>query len=123
MAGFGVTYNTVSTLSKAYKRSTTKLYRSYTRRVPEYRWLDEIDDEEIIPSGRENLIPLDTAIGYGAHQADDGGYEGRTDSPAPTEGAFTFNHTNAGSRSRCARRRWIRRLVGTTSSARSSGSR
>lgn len=95
MAGFGITYNTVSTLSKAYKRSTTKLYRSYTRRVPEYRWLDEIPDEEIIPSGRENLIALDTAIGYGAHQADDGGYEGRTDSPAPTEGSFTFNHTNA----------------------------
>src|SRR3990167_4257153 len=95
MAGHAVAINTISDLSKAYKRSTTKLYRTYTRRVPEYRWMDEVPAEEIIPSGRENLIPLDTAKGFGAHQATDGGYEGRTESPVPTEGSFTYNHTNA----------------------------
>jgi hypothetical protein len=91
----GVTYVKVSDLQLAYKRSTTKLYRTYTKRVPEYGWMDDIPDEDIIPSGRQNLIPLDVSRGYGAHQADDGGYEGRTETPALQEGAFTFNHTNS----------------------------
>jgi hypothetical protein len=90
-----VTYVKVSDLVKAYKRSTTKLYRTYTKRVPEYGWMDDIPDEDIIPSGRENLIPLDVTRGYGAHQADDGGYEGRTETPALQEGSFVFNHTNS----------------------------
>lgn len=95
MAAPGVTYPTISSLSKAYKRSTTKLYRAYTRRVPEYRWLDDVPDEDIVPSGRENLIPLDVARGYGASMTQDGGYESRTETPALQEGAFVFVHCNA----------------------------
>lgn len=90
-----VTYVKISDLQKAYKRSTTKLYRTYTKRVPEYGWVDDVPDEDIVPSGRENLIPLDVARGYGAHQMDDAGYEGRTETPALVEGSFVFNHTNA----------------------------
>src|SRR3990167_7011568 len=95
MAGHAVDINTISSLSKTYKRSTTKMYRTYTKKVPEYRWMDNVPDEDIIPSGRENLVPMDTRQGYGAAQITDGGYEARTESPAPTEGSFTFNHTNA----------------------------
>lgn len=95
MAGQAVTYVKVSDLNKAYKRSTTKLYRTYTKKVPEYQWAQDIPDEDIQPSGRENIIPLDVTRGYGAHQADDGGYEGRTETPALQEGVFVFNHTNA----------------------------
>lgn len=94
MAGHTVDITTISTLSKTYKRSTTKLYRTYTRKVPEYRWMDEVPDEDIVPSGRENLIPLDTQKGYGAAQIPDGGWESRAETPPPTEGAFVFNHTN-----------------------------
>lgn len=90
-----VTYIKISDVVKAYKRSTTKLYRTYTKKVPEYEWMDDIPDEDIVPSGRENLIPLDVARGYGAHQADDGGYESRTETPALQEGVFVFNHTNS----------------------------
>jgi hypothetical protein len=90
-----VTYIRISDLVKAYKRSTTKLYRTYTKRVPEYEWMDDIPDEDIVPSGRENLIPLDVTRGYGAHQADDGGFESRTETPPLQEGVFVFNHTNA----------------------------
>jgi len=90
-----VTYVKISDLQKAYQRSTTKLYRTYTRRVDEYNWMDEFPDEDIQPSGRENLIPLDVARGYGAHQMDDAGWESRTETPALQEGAFVFNHTNA----------------------------
>jgi hypothetical protein len=90
-----VTYYKISDLSKAYKRSTTKLYRTYTKKVPEYEWMDDIPDEDIVPSGRENLIPLDVTRGYGAHQMDDAGYEAVTETPALQEGVFTFNHTNA----------------------------
>jgi hypothetical protein len=95
MAAVPVKYTKVSDLQKAYKKATTKLYRTYTRRVPEYRWFDNIQDEEITPSGRENLIPLDVNIGYGAHQVDDGGYESRTETPDLAEGSFVFNHTNS----------------------------
>jgi hypothetical protein len=95
MAGTAVKYTKVSDLAKAYKKSTTKLYRTYTRRVAEYRWFDSIQDEEIMVSGRENLIPLDVNVGYGAHQVDDGGYEGRTETPDLAEGSFVFNHTNS----------------------------
>ena len=95
MGGQAVTYVKVSDLNKAYKRSTTKLYRTYTKKVPEYQWAQDIPDEDIQPSGRENIIPLDVTRGYGAHQADDGGYEGRTETPALQEGVFVFNHTNA----------------------------
>lgn len=94
MAGT-VKYAKVSDFQKAYKRSTTKLYRTYTRRVPEYRMMDDIGDEEIVPSGRENLIPLDVAPGFGAHMVDDAGMEGRTETPGLEEGSFVFNHINA----------------------------
>lgn len=95
MAGATVTYPTISSLSKAYKRSTTKLYRAYTRNVPEYQWLDDVPDEDIVPSGRENLIPLDVARGYGAAMIPDAGQESRTETPALQEGAFVFVHCNA----------------------------
>lgn len=84
-----------STLSNAFRKTSTKLYRAYTRKVAEYRKMEDIPDEEIVPSGRENLIPLDVNIGYGAAQITDGGYEGRTDGPDLAEGSFVFNHTNA----------------------------
>ena len=90
-----VTYKKVSDFSKAYKRSSTKLYRQYTRRVPEYGWMDDVPDEDIIPSGRENLVPVDLNRGYGAAMIEDGGYEAVTDSPSIDEGAFVFNHINA----------------------------
>ena len=90
-----VTYAKVSDFSKAYKRSSTKLYRQYTRRVAEYGWMDEVPDEDIIPSGRENLVPVDLNRGYGAAMIEDGGYEAVTDSPSIDEGAFVFNHCNA----------------------------
>jgi hypothetical protein len=90
-----VTYTTVSNLQKGYKRATTKLYRTHARNVPEYRWLDQIDDEEIMPSGRENNILLDVAVGVGAHQVTDAGYESRTETPELEEGSFVYNHTNS----------------------------
>jgi hypothetical protein len=90
-----VSYKKVSDLNLGYKRATTKLYRTYTRRIAEYRWLDNIDDEEIVPSGRLNNILLDVAVGVGAHQVDDAGYESRTETPELEEGEFVFNHTNA----------------------------
>lgn len=90
-----VTYTKVTDLQKAYKRSTTKLYRIYAKRVPEWEFLDDIPDEDIIPSGRQNLIPVDIQRGVGAHQADDGGYESQTTTPALAEGAFVYNHTNS----------------------------
>jgi len=90
-----VTYVRVSDLALAYKRSTTKLYRTYTRRVPEYSWTDDIPDEDIIPSGRQNLIPLDVQRGVGAAQIADAGFEAQTTTPQLQEGSFVFNHTNA----------------------------
>lgn len=95
LTGEPVNYSRVVTLNKGYRRSTTKLYRTYTRRVLEYRMFDDIDDEEIMPSGRLNNILLDVASGVGAHQADDAGYEGRTETPELEEGEFVFNHTNS----------------------------
>lgn len=97
MTGRSVSYPTVSAFQKGYKRSTTKLYRTYTRRVLEYGWADKIPDEEISPdpSGRENLIPLDYAPGYGAAMIGDGGNESRTDSPDLIEGSFVYNHCNS----------------------------
>lgn len=90
-----VNYTKVSDFQKGYKRATTKLYRTYTRTVEEYRLFDDIPDEEIVPSGRENLIPLDVAQGVGAHQVDDAGWESRTETPELEEGSFVFNHTNS----------------------------
>lgn len=90
-----VSYSKVSDFSKAYKRSSTKLYRQYTRRVAEYGWMDETPDEEIVPSGRENLVPVDLTRGFGAAMIEDGGYEALTASTSIDEGAFVFNHINA----------------------------
>jgi hypothetical protein len=95
LTGEPVNYTRVATLNKGYRRSTTKLYRTYTRRVMEYRMFDDIPDEEIVPSARLNNILLDVAAGVGAHQADDAGYESRTETPELEEGEFVFNHTNS----------------------------
>lgn len=89
------THTTVTTLAKGYRKTATKLYEAFKSRVEEFSWLDDIGDEEITPSGRENLIPLDVNRGYGTHMVSDGGYEARTVTPEMNEGSFTFVHANA----------------------------
>lgn len=88
-------HTTVSNLSKGYKKKATKLYTAFKDKVDEFSWMDDIDDEEITPSGRENLIPLDVNRGYGAHMVSDGGYEARTVTPEMNEGSFSFVQANA----------------------------
>jgi len=84
------TMTAVSDLVKGYRKTATKLYPAFKSRVEEFSWVDDIDDEEIIPSGRENLIPLDIKRGYGTAMIPDGGYEARTVTPAMNEGSFSF---------------------------------
>ncbi len=95
LTGSEVTYGKVADLNKSFRRGTTKLYRTRTRRVAEYRMMDDIPDEEITPSGRENLIPLDVAIGVGAHQMTDSGHEGRTETQDLAEASFIYNETSS----------------------------
>lgn len=95
MAGGSNTHTTVSTLAKGYRKKATKLYTAFKDKVDEFSWVDDIDDEDITPSGRENLIPLDIGRGYGAHMPSDGGNEARTITRAMNEGSFSFVHGNA----------------------------
>ena len=95
MAGGSNTFTTVSTLQKGYRKKATKLYTAFKDKVEEFSWIDDIDDEDIIPSGRENLIPLDIGRGYGAHMVSDGGYEAATVTRAMNEGSFSFVQANA----------------------------
>lgn len=89
------THTTVTNLEKGYRKTATKLYTAFKRSNEEYTWADDMPDEEITPSGRENLIPLDVKRGYGAHMVSDGGNEARTVTPAMNEGSFSFVHCNA----------------------------
>src|SRR5690349_15516197 len=84
------TMTQVSDLQKGYRKTATKLYSAFKSRVEEFSWFDDIDDEEIVPSGRENLIPLDIKRGYGTAMIPDGGYEARSVTPALNEGSFSF---------------------------------
>jgi hypothetical protein len=95
MAGGANTHTTVSTLAKGYRKKATKLYTAFKDKVDEFSWVDDIDDEEIQASGRENLIPLDIGRGYGAHMVSDGSYEARTISRAMNEGSFSFVQANS----------------------------
>jgi hypothetical protein len=95
MAGGSNTITTVSDLQKGYRKKATKLYPAFKAMVEEFSWLDDISDEDITVSGRENLIPLDIKRGYGAHMVSDGGYEARTVTPAMNEGSFTFSELNS----------------------------
>lgn len=95
MAGGANTHTTVSTLQKGYRKKATKLYTAFKDKVEEFSWLDDIDDEDIIPSGRENLVPLDIGRGYGAGMVSDGGYEAATVTKAMNEGSFSFVQANA----------------------------
>ncbi len=95
MAGASNTHTTVSTLAKGYRKKATKLYTAFKDKVNEFSWVDDIDDEEISASGRENLIPLDIGRGYGAHMVTDSGNEARTITRAMNEGSFGFVHANS----------------------------
>jgi hypothetical protein len=95
MAGASNSHTSVTTLAKGYKKKATKLYTAFKDKVEEFSWLDDIEDEEITPSGRENLIPLDIKRGYGTHMVTDGGYQARTVTPAMNEGSFSFVEANA----------------------------
>lgn len=95
IAGGSNTHTTVSNLAKGYRKKATKLYTAFKDKVNEFSWVDDIDDEDITSSGRENLIPLDIGRGYGAHMASDGGYEAATITRAMNEGSFSFVHGNA----------------------------
>lgn len=87
MAGSN-TYTTVANIEKAFKKSATPMYKAFKSSVDEFSWLDDVQDEEITVSGRENLIPLDIKRGYGAASITDGGYEARTITPGMNEGSF-----------------------------------
>lgn len=54
-----IAYTKVSELAKLYRRTTTPLYRVYSRRVDEYSWFNSVPDEVIRPLGREVRIPID----------------------------------------------------------------
>ena len=95
MAGGANSHTTVTDLVKGYKKKATKLYPAFKAMVEEFSWLDDISDEDITVSGRENLIPLDIRRGYGAHMVTDGGYEARTVTPAMAEGSFDFSELSA----------------------------
>lgn len=95
MAGGSNTHTTVSTLAKGYRKKATKLYTAFKDKVNEFSWVDDIDDEEIQSSGRENLIPLDIGRGYGAHMVSDGGNEAVTLTRAMNEGSFSFVQANS----------------------------
>lgn len=95
MAGASNALTTVSNLQKGYRKKATKLYTAFKDKVEEFSWVDDIDDEDIIPSGRENLIPLDIGRGYGAGMVSDGGYEAATVTKAMNEGSFSFVQANA----------------------------
>lgn len=86
---------TVSNLEKGYRKKATKLYTAFKDKVEEFSWLDDIVDEDIVPSGRENLIPLDVNRGYGTHMVTDSGYEARTVTPEMNEGSFSFVQANS----------------------------
>jgi hypothetical protein len=88
------TSTTVSNLDKGYRKTATKLYTAFKGRVEEFSWIEDVDDEDIVPSGRENLIPLDIKRGYGTAMLTDGGNEARTITPAMNEGSFSFVHAN-----------------------------
>lgn len=94
MAGGSNSHTTLSTLEKGWKKRATKLYTAFKDKVEEFSWMDDIDDEDITPSGRENLIPLDIVRGYGTHMVSDAGYEARTVTPAMQEGSFSFVQMN-----------------------------
>lgn len=94
MAGSN-THTTVANLEKAFKKSATPMYKAFRSSVDELGWLDDIQDEEITISGRENLIPLDIKRGYGAASITDGGYEARTVTPGMAEGSFAPVQFNA----------------------------
>ena len=94
MAGGANTHTTLATLEKGWKKRATKLYTAFKDKVEEFSWMDDIDDEDITPSGRENLIPLDIVRGYGTHMVSDAGYEARTVTPAMQEGSFSFVQMN-----------------------------
>jgi hypothetical protein len=94
MAGGANTHTTLANLEKGWKKRATKLYTAFKDKVEEFSWMDDIDDEDITPSGRENLIPLDITRGYGAHMVSDSGYEARTVTPAMQEGSFSFVQLN-----------------------------
>lgn len=89
------TLTAVSDLQKGYRKTATKMYAAFKRANEEYSWFDDLPDEDITPSGRENLIPLDVRRGYGAAMIPDGGYEAATVTPAMNEGSFSFVHCNA----------------------------
>jgi hypothetical protein len=89
------THTSVSDLAKGYKKKATKLYTAFKRSNEEWGWVGDVPDEDIIPSGRENLIPLDIKRGYGAAMIPDGGYEARTITPAMNEGSFDFVEASA----------------------------
>jgi hypothetical protein len=95
MAGGSNSNTTIATLNKGWKKKATKLYTAFKDKVNEFSWLDDIDDEEITPSARENLIPLDIGRGYGAHMVTDSGNEARTITRAMNEGSFSFVQANA----------------------------
>ena len=88
------THTTVSNLEKGYRKTATKLYSAFKSRVEEFSWIEDVQDEEITPSGRENLIPLDVNRGYGSAAITDGGYEARTVTPAMAEGSFSLVQFN-----------------------------
>jgi hypothetical protein len=52
-------YVRVEELRELYRKSTTQLFRTYTRYVPEYEWFDRVPRSNlIVGTATENRLPL-----------------------------------------------------------------
>ncbi len=86
--------NTVSSLNEVSKKTNTDVMTAINVKVPEYKWFDDLPDEDIIPSGNEMRLVLDVNQQYGGSMIPDGGYEDNMATVPLNHGTLSFVQMN-----------------------------
>lgn len=91
----GVAGFTLTTDVGAFKKVYAPLKDAIVWTTPEFEWIDDLADEDIVLSGDTMYLPLDVQQGFGAAAIPEGGREGLPVSPTIQYGTLSLTAWNA----------------------------
>lgn len=90
----GSSWRAGTELNVAWVKSQSKLLNGFNRKTEEFKWLDDLDDFDVIESAREITCPIDLLRATHSASIPEGGYEARAISRNLKEHTVSWSNYN-----------------------------